>query len=253
MPTQEAPGMLNKILSGDVRALARAATWIEQRSPEAEPLMKQLFPHTGRALLLGVTGAPGVGKSTLCDQLIRHLRADGKAVGVIAVDPSSPFTGGAILGDRVRMQQHHSDPGVFIRSMATRGWMGGLSRATTEVAMLMDAARYDVVLIETVGAGQDEVDIARLAGVTLVVLTPGLGDGVQAIKAGMMEIADVFVLNKSDHPATAKFEQELHASLGEDPPPSRTRQLLAASRARCRRSRGGCAWRSVRQTSARPD
>jgi LAO/AO transport system kinase len=207
------------ILRGDVRAVARAATWIENRSPKAEPLLKELFPHTGRALTIGVTGPPGAGKSTLCDKLIRSLRAEGKTVGVIAVDPSSPYTGGAILGDRVRMQQHHADPGVFIRSMATRGWMGGLARATLEIALLLDAAGRDVILVETVGAGQDEVDVARLAGVTLVVLTPGMGDDVQALKAGMMEIADVFVLNKSDLPGSAKFEQELHASLGEHPPP----------------------------------
>ena len=206
------------VLFSDIRALARAATWIEDRRPEGVALLKELFPKTGRALILGITGPPGAGKSTLCDQLIRALRAEGKTVGVIAVDPSSPYTGGAILGDRVRMQRHHADPGVFIRSMATRGWLGGLSRAATEVALLLDATGRDVVIVETVGAGQDEVDIARLAGVTLVVLTPGMGDDVQAIKAGIMEIADVFVLNKADQPGTAKFEQELHASFGERAP-----------------------------------
>jgi LAO/AO transport system kinase len=145
--------------------------------------------------------------------MIRSLRAEGKTAGVIAVDPTSPYSGGAILGDRVRMQQHHADAGVFIRSMATRGWLGGLARATTEITMLLDAAGKDVILIETVGVGQDEVDIARLAGVTLVVLTPGMGDDVQALKAGIMEIADVFVLNKSDHPGAARFEQEVLAAV----------------------------------------
>jgi LAO/AO transport system kinase len=202
-----------QILAGDTRALARAATLIEERHPEAEALLRELFPRTGRALIVGVTGPPGSGKSTLCDQIIHALRAERKTVGVIAVDPSSPYTGGAILGDRVRMQGHHSDPGVFIRSMATRGWLGGLARATAEVAILLDAAGRDVILVETVGAGQAEVDIARLAGVTLVVLAPGMGDDVQAIKAGIMEIADVFVLNKSDHPGAAKFEQELLAAI----------------------------------------
>src|SRR5689334_4828734 len=159
-----------KILSGDLRSLARAATWIENRHPEAEALLRELFPHTGRALILGVTGPPGAGKSTLCDQLVKRLRREGKTVAVVAVDPSSPYSGGAILGDRIRMQEHHADPGVFIRSMATRGWLGGLARATTEMTMLLDAAGRDVVLVETVGVGQDEVEIARLADVTLVVL-----------------------------------------------------------------------------------
>src|SRR5271156_4806329 len=200
-----------KIVAGDLRALARAATWIENRRPEAESLLRELFPRTGRAMILGVTGAPGAGKSTLCDQLIEKLRAEGKTIGVIAVDPTSPYTGGAILGDRIRMQRHHADPGVFIRSMATRGWLGGLAAATTEMTMLLDAAGFDVVLVETVGVGQDEVEIARLADVTLVVLVPGMGDDVQAIKAGIMEIADVFVINKSDLPGAEKLERELKA------------------------------------------
>ncbi|MBV8842449.1 MAG: methylmalonyl Co-A mutase-associated GTPase MeaB, partial [Bryobacterales bacterium] len=169
------------VLARDIRALGRAATWIENRQPQAEALMRELFPRTGRALVLGVTGAPGAGKSTLCDQLAAAIRAEDKSVGILAVDPSSPYTGGAILGDRVRMQRHHSDPGVFIRSMATRGWLGGLARATTEMTLLLDAAGFDVVMVETVGAGQDEVEIARLADVTLVVLVPGMGDDVQAI------------------------------------------------------------------------
>jgi len=203
-----------KILDGDVRALARAATWIENRSPEAEPLLRELFPHTGRTLVIGVTGPPGAGKSTLCDQCVRLLRKEGKTVGVIAVDPSSPYSGGAVLGDRIRMQEHHADPGVFIRSMATRGWLGGLARAATEMTMLLDAAGRDVVLVETVGVGQDEVEIARLAHVTLVVLTPGAGDDVQTLKAGIMEIAQVFVINKSDLPGADKLQREIHAAMG---------------------------------------
>jgi LAO/AO transport system kinase len=203
----------NKIIAGDVRALARAATWIENRRPEAEALLRELFPRTGRAMILGVTGPPGAGKSTLCDQLMRVLRAESKTVGVIAVDPSSPYTGGAILGDRIRMQQHHADPGVFIRSMATRGWMGGLAGATTEMTMLLDGAGFDTVIVETVGVGQDEVEIARLADVTMVVMVPGMGDDVQAIKAGIMEIADVFVINKADLPGAEKLERELKSYL----------------------------------------
>ncbi|MBL8222418.1 MAG: methylmalonyl Co-A mutase-associated GTPase MeaB, partial [Bryobacterales bacterium] len=202
-----------RILAGDVRALARAATAIENRTAEAEGLLAELFPHTGRAMILGITGPPGAGKSTLVDQLARALRAEGKTVGIIAVDPSSPFSGGAILGDRIRMQHHHADGGVFIRSMATRGQMGGLARGTLEMALLLDAAGREAILIETVGVGQDEVEIARLADVTLVVLVPGMGDDVQAIKAGIMEIADVFAINKSDQPGADRLEQELRAML----------------------------------------
>lgn len=199
-----------RILSGDIRALARAATAIENRQPESAALLRELFPHTGRALVIGVTGSPGAGKSTLADQLIRVFRSRGKTVGVVAVDPTSPYSGGAILGDRIRMQQHHDDPGVFIRSMATRGWLGGLAHATTDLVLLLDAAGRDVVIVETVGVGQDEVDVARLAGVTVVVLVPGMGDDVQAIKAGLMEIADVFVINKADHAGADKLDRELH-------------------------------------------
>jgi LAO/AO transport system kinase len=205
--------LAEKIVQGDTRALARAATFIENRRPESEPLLRELFPRTGRAMIVGVTGAPGAGKSTLCDQLIEKLRAEGKTIGVIAVDPTSPYTGGAILGDRIRMQRHHADPGVFIRSMATRGWLGGLAAATSEMTMLLDAAGFDVVLVETVGVGQDEVEIARLADVTLVVMVPGMGDDVQAIKAGIMEIADVFVINKADQPGAEKLERELKSYL----------------------------------------
>jgi len=202
-----------RILNGEVRALARAASWVEDRRPEAENLLRELFPRTGHALVIGVTGAPGAGKSTLCDQFIHNFRAEGKTVGVIAVDPTSPYTGGALLGDRIRMQQHHADPGVFIRSMATRGCLGGLAAPTSEMTMLFDAAGRDVVLVETVGVGQDEVEIARLADVTIVVLVPGMGDDVQAIKAGIMEIADVFVINKADLPGADKLERELKSHL----------------------------------------
>jgi LAO/AO transport system kinase len=202
------------ILSGDPRALARAASWVENRRPEAESLLGELSAHTGRALILGVTGAPGAGKSTLVDQLIRLLRNEGKTVGVIAIDPSSPYSGGAILGDRIRMQEHHADPGVFIRSVATRGWPGGVARATSEMTTLLDAAGRDVVIVETVGVGQGEVEIARLVDVTMLVLVPGMGDEVQSIKAGIMEIADVFVINKSDLPGADKLAQELRSYFG---------------------------------------
>ena len=205
--------LAERILSGDARALARAATAVENRTPEAEALLSELFPRTGRATVIGVTGPPGAGKSTLVDQLARELRRRGETVGIIAVDPTSPFSGGAILGDRIRMQSHHQDPGVFIRSMATRGSLGGLAAATTDIALLLDAAGKDAVLIETVGVGQDEVEIARLADVTLVVLVPGMGDDVQAIKAGIMEIADIFVINKSDRPGAGRLENELRGML----------------------------------------
>jgi len=198
-----------RILVGDRRALARAATSVENRTPESRALLAELFGNTGRALTLGITGPPGAGKSTLTDQLARHLRAEGHTVGIIAVDPSSPYTGGAILGDRIRMQSHYSDPGVFIRSMATRGNLGGIAEATADLALLLDAAGFDTILIETVGVGQDEVEIAGLADVTLVVLVPGMGDDVQAIKAGIMEIADLFVLNKADQPGIEKLEREV--------------------------------------------
>jgi GTPase len=200
-----------EILSGNPRALARAATAIENRKPEAEAVLKELFPHSGRAVVLGITGAPGAGKSTLVDCLIHELRREGKQVGVVAVDPTSPYTGGAILGDRIRMLSHHADEGVFIRSMATRGWLGGLAAATVDMTVLLDAAGKDFVLVETVGVGQDEVEIARLADATVVVLVPGMGDDVQAIKAGIMEIADVFLINKADQAGADRLEREIKA------------------------------------------
>jgi len=213
--------LADNVLRGDLRALARAATIIEDQDQSAASLLTNLRPHTGRALILGITGAPGAGKSTLCDRIISLLRAEGKTVGVIAVDPSSPVTGGAILGDRIRMQQHHADPGVFIRSMATRGIPGGIARTTADLATLLDAAGRDIVIIETVGIGQSEVEIARLAPVTILVLVPGAGDDVQAMKAGVLEVADIFVINKADLPGTDKVEQEIH-SVADDRPVLRT-------------------------------
>src|SRR3984893_13239237 len=199
--------------AGDVLAISRAITAIENHQAEAEELLRRVFPRTGKAYLTGVTGAPGTGKSTLVDRLGAYYRAQKEEVGIIAVDPTSPYTGGAILGDRIRMQGHASDAGMFIRSMATRGFLGGLARATAEVALLLDAAGKRHVLIETVGVGQDEVDIVRLADCTLVLLVPGMGDDIQNMKAGLMEIADIFVLNKSDREGVENLETQLAAML----------------------------------------
>ncbi|HZD93626.1 MAG TPA: methylmalonyl Co-A mutase-associated GTPase MeaB, partial [Candidatus Sulfotelmatobacter sp.] len=189
---------VDRIRAGEVRAMARAISTIEDNRPESRELLKALFNFTGRARVIGLTGAPGAGKSTLVDQLAREYRKQERTVGIVAVDPTSPYTGGAILGDRIRMQAHHADPGIYIRSMATRGNLGGLARTTTDVATVLDAAGREIVLIETVGVGQDEIDIVRLADITVVILVPGMGDDVQTIKAGIMEIADIFVINKSD-------------------------------------------------------
>lgn len=198
-------------MSGDLRALARAASLIENQTSAGRDLIAGLFARTGRAMVIGITGPPGSGKSTLVNQLAKILRSGGQTVGIVAVDPSSPYSRGAILGDRIRMQDHDGDPGVFIRSMATRGKLGGLAQGTLEMVLLLDAAGRDVVLIETVGVGQDEVEIARLADVTVLVLVPGLGDDVQAIKAGIMEIADVFAINKADLPGADRLEQEIRS------------------------------------------
>jgi len=202
-----------QIRNGEIRAISRAITVIENHAPEAEPLLQTLFPQTGAAYLTGITGAPGTGKSTLVDRLAAHYRKHNDGVGVIAVDPTSPYTGGAILGDRIRMQSHAGDSGIFIRSMATRGFLGGLARATAEVALLLDAAGKHQILIETVGVGQDEVDIVRLADCVIVMLVPGLGDDIQNMKAGLMEIADIFVLNKADREGADRLEEQLHAML----------------------------------------
>jgi LAO/AO transport system kinase len=202
---------IEQLRAGDVRALARAISIVENRDPGWSELLKTLFPHTGHARVIGLTGAPGAGKSTLVDQLARHYRKDNRTVGIIAVDPTSPYTGGAILGDRIRMQEHFADPGIYIRSMATRGSLGGLARTTADVATVLDASGRDLVLIETVGVGQDEVDIVRLADITVVILVPGMGDDVQTIKAGIMEIADIFVINKSDREGAERVEREIRA------------------------------------------
>lgn len=209
--TASIPSLVDEVRSGNPRALARAITAVENRAEYSADLLKALFPHTGNARVIGLTGAPGAGKSTLVDQLAREYRKQDKTVGIIAVDPTSPYTGGAILGDRIRMGSHFADPGIYIRSMATRGSLGGLARTTADVASIMDASGRDVILIETVGVGQDEVDIVRLADVTVVILVPGMGDDVQTIKAGIMEIADVFVINKSDRDGAERVEREIRA------------------------------------------
>jgi len=200
-----------RIRGGEVRALSRAISTVEDRTKESTELLKALFPYSGNALLLGLTGSPGAGKSTLVDQVAREYRKQGKTIGIVAVDPTSPFSGGAILGDRIRMQSHHADTGIYIRSMATRGSLGGLASTTADVATVLDASGRDLVMIETVGVGQDEVDIVRLADVTIVVLVPGMGDDVQTIKAGIMEIADIFVINKSDRDGAERVEREIRA------------------------------------------
>ena len=224
--------LIESLRSGDPRVLARAISMVENRAPGWSDLLKALFPHTGRARVIGLTGAPGAGKSTLVDQLAKlyrktknpdpskitkvgaathGVRDENYTVGIVAVDPTSPYTGGAILGDRIRMQDHFADPGIYIRSMATRGSLGGLARTTADVTSVLDASGRDVILIETVGVGQGEIDIVRLADITVVILVPGMGDDVQTIKAGIMEIADIFVINKSDREGAERVEREIRA------------------------------------------
>ncbi|HEY6037384.1 MAG TPA: methylmalonyl Co-A mutase-associated GTPase MeaB [Kofleriaceae bacterium] len=205
--------MIDKILAGDVAEAARLIRDLDDRRPAALAAVKALFPYTGKAYVVGVTGNPGAGKSTLVDALIAHYRAAGETVGVIAIDPSSPFSGGALLGDRVRMQRHALDPGVFIRSLATRGHLGGLSRSTFEVAHVLDAMGYQRILIETVGVGQDEIDVMIAAHTTVVVSVPGLGDDIQALKAGLLEIADVLAVNKADREGADRTAAELRRML----------------------------------------
>ncbi|MCU0495898.1 MAG: methylmalonyl Co-A mutase-associated GTPase MeaB [Anaerolineae bacterium] len=212
--------LVQAVLQGSRRALARLLTAVE--NGQADPALAALFPHTGRAQVIGITGAPGTGKSSLVNAITKAYRAQGLQVAIIAVDPTSPFTGGAILGDRIRMRDHAGDSGVFIRSMATRGSLGGLARATRDVIRVMDAAGFEVILVETVGAGQSEVDIARAAQTTLVIEAPGLGDDVQAIKAGILEIADVLVVNKADRPGATNTVRALKAMLDLGHPASRS-------------------------------
>ncbi|HYO63690.1 MAG TPA: methylmalonyl Co-A mutase-associated GTPase MeaB [Pyrinomonadaceae bacterium] len=204
---------MTRLLAGDVRAVARAISKVEDGAADAFEMMKAVYPRTGRGLVVGITGAPGAGKSSLVDKLAALYRGRGERVGIVAVDPSSPFSGGAILGDRIRMQALGLDPGVFIRSMATRGQLGGLARATVDAVAILDAAGYSKVIVETVGVGQDEVEIVKTADVSVVVLVPGMGDDIQAIKAGIMEIGDVFVINKADRDGVLRTEKELEALL----------------------------------------
>jgi LAO/AO transport system kinase len=203
--------LADRLRAGDLRALARAISLVEDDAPAAQALLSACFPHTGQAMRIGITGSPGAGKSTLVDQIAYAFRQQQYRVGILAVDPTSPFSGGAILGDRIRMERHHADAGVYARSMATRGAMGGLARAAVDAALLIEASGHNRILIETVGVGQDEIDIVRLADITVVVLVPGMGDDVQSIKAGILEIADIFVVNKCDREGADRVEKELKA------------------------------------------
>lgn len=216
--------LAQELIKGNHKAIARAISLAENNRTAAQVMMKKIFPQTGKSLVVGVTGSPGSGKSTLVDQMVVHLRKNGKKIGIVAVDPSSPFTGGAILGDRIRMMRHSIDPEVFIRSMAARGHLGGLAKATGEAIAILEAAGKDFILVETIGVGQDEVEVVKLADIVLVILIPGAGDEIQAFKAGIMEIADIFVLNKADSPGAEKTEKQLQAMLdlgfeGETMPP----------------------------------
>jgi LAO/AO transport system kinase len=202
-------GISKKVISGDIRAVAKLIRDIDDKLPEARDALKDLYPFTGRAYVVGITGAPGVGKSTLVDQMVTRLRKIGKTVGVLAVDPTSPFSGGAILGDRVRMQRHSMDEGVFIRSMATRGYFGGLTQSTRSAIDVLDAMGKDYILVETVGVGQDEIDIVQSAHTTLIVLVPGMGDDIQALKAGILEVGDIFVVNKADREGADRTVNDL--------------------------------------------
>ncbi|MBN1102170.1 MAG: methylmalonyl Co-A mutase-associated GTPase MeaB [Deltaproteobacteria bacterium] len=209
-------GTAEKVLEGDVRAVARIIRDIDDGMPEVREVLKALYPHTGRAYVIGITGAPGVGKSTLVDQMVAHLRKEGKTIGVLAVDPTSPFSGGAILGDRVRMQRHSLDEGVFIRSMATRGYFGGLTQSTRSAIDVLDAMGKDIIIVETVGVGQDEVDVVKAAQTTVIVTIPGMGDDIQAIKAGILEIGDIFVINKADREGVEKTLSDLRLMIEMD-------------------------------------
>ena len=205
--------LASKVLEGDVRAAARLMRGVEDGTPDSVEDLKSIYTHTGRAHIVGVTGAPGAGKSTLVDSLISLFRSENMSVGVVAIDPTSPFTGGAILGDRIRMQKHSTDQGVFVRSVASRGWAGGLAKATLSIVHIMDAMSKDIILIETVGTGQAEVDIVNVADTSLVVLTPGMGDAIQMMKAGILEAADIFVVNKADRDGATNVKMELEAML----------------------------------------
>jgi LAO/AO transport system kinase len=216
-------------VAGEPRALARAITLVENGAPEGEALVRELYPRTGRATIVGVTGPPGVGKSSLVSALVAHVRSAGSTVGVVSVDPSSPFSRGALLGDRIRLSDHFLDPGVFIRSMGTRGHLGGLAEATLQALLLLDASGKDVLFVETVGTGQSEVEVMGIADVVLLALMPGAGDAVQALKAGIMEIPDVIVVNKADHPGSSSMVAEVQSVVGLEPDPTRRPAVLATS------------------------
>ena len=238
-PGKTAAELAERLLKGDKRALARAISLVENDDPEGWELVREVYPSTGKSAVVGFTGAPGVGKSTLIGQLVKHARGREREVAVLSIDPTSPFTKGALLGDRIRLADHFLDPGVFIRSMATRGSLGGLSEATLQAALLMDASGKDDVLLETVGVGQAEVDIIGHADTVVLVLMPGSGDSVQALKAGVMEIPDVIVVNKSDHPMTDTMVREIRATLSLGP---RRAGAYPSCRPRPRRDRGSMSW-----------